>query len=145
MPTKKKKPTTSSPIKLNGKYYYACGKRKTSIARVRLYKGTGKVVINGKDGREHIKIDELIGTMLAPLKLVKKAKDFDISAKVVGGGPTGQAEAIRHGIAKALLEFDAELRTPLKKAGYITRDSRTKERKKYGLKKARRAPQWSKR
>ncbi len=141
----KKDETTTSPIKLSGKYYYACGKRKTSVARVRLYKGTGKIVINNQEGREYLKVNELIGAMLAPLKLVKKVKDFDISAKVLGGGPTGQAEAIRHGIAKALLEYDAELRTTLKKAGYLTRDSRTKERKKYGLKKARRAPQWSKR
>ncbi len=141
----KEETTKESPIKLTGKYHYACGKRKTATARVRLYKGTGKIVINKQDAKQYLKVQDLIGIMTAPLKLVKKAKEFDISAKVVGGGQAGQAEAIRHGIAKALLEYDPELRTPLKKAGYITRDSRTKERKKYGLKKARRAPQWSKR
>ncbi|EKD47827.1 MAG: 30S ribosomal protein S9, partial [uncultured bacterium] len=125
---------------MSEKYYSACGKRKTSIARVRLYKGTGKIIINERDAKEYLKIKELIGVMKSPLKLVKKEKDFDISVKVTGGGPTGQAEAIRHGISKALLEYDAELRPILKKGGYLTRDPRIKERKKYGLKKARRAP-----
>jgi len=144
MPTKKEE-TTSQAIKLSGKYDYAAGKRKTAIARVRLHKGTGKIIINGKDAKEYIKVNELVSVMKAPLKLVKKAKEFDVSAKVLGGGQSGQAEAIRHGIAKALMEHDPELRPTLKKAGYITRDSRIKERKKYGLRKARRAPQWSKR
>ncbi len=142
---KKEEKTAEAPAKLSGKYNAACGKRKTAVARVRLYKGTGKFIINDQDAKKYISVNELMGVMLSPLKLVKKAKDFDISAKVSGGGKSGQAEAIRHGIAKALLEYDVELRPMLKKAGYITRDSRIKERKKYGLRKARRAPQWSKR
>lgn len=135
----------SDPAKFSGKYYYACGKRKTAVARVRLYKGTGKIIVNDQDIKQYLTIKDLLEVIRAPLALSKKEKDFDISAKVTGGGPAGQAEAIRHGIAKALLEYDADLRPPLKKAGYLTRDSRTKERKKYGLKRARRAPQWSKR
>ncbi|MBU1018342.1 MAG: 30S ribosomal protein S9 [Patescibacteria group bacterium] len=136
---------TDSPVKFSGKYYYACGKRKTSIARVRLYKGTGKVIINGKDSKDYLPTSDLLEILKSPAKLVKKDKDFDISAKVLGGGSVGQAEAIRHGVAKALLVFDPELRPALKKAGFITRDSRIKERKKYGLKRARKSPQWSKR
>lgn len=134
-----------SAAKFTGKYYYGCGKRKTSVARVRLYKGTGKIIVNDKDIKQYLAIKDMLEVIKAPLKLVKKDKDFDISVKVIGGGPVGQAEAIRHGISRALLNFDTELRPPLKKAGYISRDSRVKERKKYGLKKARRAPQWSKR
>ncbi len=141
----KKDDKQADQIKLTGKYHYACGKRKRAIARVRLHKGTGKVIINGKDSKEVLKPQSLLGVLKAPLKLVKKDKDFDVSALVVGGGSTGRAEAIRHGIAKALLEFDPELRSALKKAGYITRDARIKERKKPGLRKARRSPQWSKR
>jgi len=137
METKKK---TSS-----GKHYYACGKRKTSIARVKLYKGTGKITINDKDAKEYITIKELIHVIKSPLKLTKKENDFDIIAQVEGGGPCSQADAIRHGIAKALSGYDTEMRLPLKKAGHITRDSRIKERKKPGLRRARRSPQWSKR
>lgn len=138
-------PKEKASIKLTGKHHYACGKRKRAIARIKLRKGTGKITINGKDIKEYIKVETLIPLIKTPLKLVKKENDFDITAKVEGGGQKGQAEAIRHGISKALLEYDAEMRLTLKKAGLITRDARIKERKKFGLKRARRAPQWSKR
>ncbi|MFA6528934.1 MAG: 30S ribosomal protein S9 [Candidatus Gracilibacteria bacterium] len=138
-------PKKETPIKLTGKYDYACGKRKRAIARVKLQKGTGKITVNGKDVKEYIKVGALIPLIKTPLKLVKKENDFDVVAVVKGGGQKGQAEAIRHGISKALLEYDSELRLTLKKAHLITRDSRIKERKKFGLKRARRAPQWSKR
>ena len=128
-----------------GHYFYATGKRKTSIARVRLYeKGKGDIQVN-----EHDLADYFFGTLItgvkAPLKLSNTLKTFDIHVKVVGGGVHSQADAVCHGISKALLEYDPALRQVLKKAGLITRDSRTKERKKYGLKRARRAPQWAKR
>lgn len=129
----------------SGTYFYANGKRKTAVARVRLYKGNGRVVVNGKEAREYFSTDEMINVFLAPLALVNLSKDFDISAVVSGGGIQGQAEALRHGISMALLEFDANLRSLLKPEGYLTRDSRSKERKKPGLHRARRAPQFSKR
>ena len=129
----------------SGTYFYANGKRKTAVARVRLYKGNGRVVVNGKDAREYFTTEEMINIFMAPLALVKMEKQFDISAMVSGGGVQGQAEALRHGISMALLEFDSSLRSILKPEGYLTRDSRAKERKKPGLHKARRAPQFSKR
>ena len=113
--------------------YYGTGRRKSSVARVYLVPGTGKVTINKKDMDEYFGYDTL------------KVDKFDVLVNVHGGGYTGQAGAIRHGIARALLEADPEFRPALKKAGYLTRDPRMKERKKYGLKKARRAPQFSKR
>ncbi len=119
-------------------FCYAHGSRKRASARVRLYKGSGKIVINGKE----VTPSSLV---LAPLALCGLEKKFDISAHVVGGGITGQQEAIRHGIARALVIFDADLRSTMRKAGYLTRDPREKERKKPGLKRARRAPQWQKR
>ena len=128
-----------------GRYFYANGKRKTSVARVRLYEnGKGDIVINEKPIKEYF-FGALIGNVTAPLKLTSTTKNFDISIKVIGGGISSQSEAARHGIAKALLEFDPELRGVLKKEGLLTRDSRVKERKKFGLKRARRAPQFSKR
>ncbi len=133
-------------LTFSGKYYYANGKRKTAIARVRLYeKGQGRIVVNEQPYRKYLTIEETFDIVQIPLRLTSHLKDFDISAVVTGGGTHAQAEAIRHGIAKALVEFDPALRSTLKKAGLLTRDSRSKERKKYGLKKARRAPQFSKR
>lgn len=130
---------------MDGRYFYATGKRKTSVARVRLYeKGKGDIVINDSSIEDYF-FDTLISSVKAPLKLCSLVKSFDVSVKVVGGGVHSQADAVCHGISKALLEYDPELRQSLKRAGYLTRDSRTKERKKYGLKKARRAPQWAKR
>jgi small subunit ribosomal protein S9 len=127
-------------------YYYANGKRKTSVARVRLYaKGEGNMEINGKSAKEYLTVSTLLGTIKEPLKVLNLDKDFDITIRVVGGGTRGQADAMRHGIAKALLEYDPLLRPQLKKLGFLTRDSRKVERKKPGLKKARKAPQWAKR
>ncbi len=127
-------------------YYYGTGKRKTSVARVRLYKnGKGDITINDKVGTEYLTPSSLINTLIVPLKLTSLTKKFDISVKVEGGGKVSQAEAIRHGVSRALLKYDESLRATLKKAGLLTRDPRVKERKKPGLKKARRAPQFSKR
>lgn len=135
----------SDAMTFNGTYFYANGKRKAAVARVRLYKGNGRVVVNGMDAREYFGIEESINVFMAPLALIGSEKQYDISAMVEGGGKRGQAEAIRHGISKALLEVDIENRSRLKPEGFLTRDSRTKERKKFGLHKARRAPQFSKR
>jgi|WetSurMetagenome_2_1015567.scaffolds.fasta_scaffold215470_2 small subunit ribosomal protein S9 len=127
-------------------YFYAAGKRKTAIARVRLYpKGKGIITVNDKPLTEYFKLITSMGVITSPLKLSGLTKDFDISVKVEGGGTSAQADAIRHGISKALLTFNDNLRTTLKKAGFLTRDARIKERKKPGLKRARRAPQFSKR
>jgi small subunit ribosomal protein S9 len=128
----------------SGTYFYANGKRKTAVARVRLYKGTGLIVINDKDAKEYLGQD-LLSVIQEPLKLTNTIKDFNISVKVAGGGLAGQADAIRHGIARALIVADSDHRAVLKPEGYLTRDSRIKERKKFGLRKARRAPQFSKR
>ena len=125
--------------------YYGTGRRKSSVARVYLVPGTGKVTINKKDMDEYFGFDTLKVIARQPLELTSTADKFDVLVNVRGGGYTGQAGAIRHGIARALLEADPELRPVLKKAGFLTRDPRMKERKKYGLKKARRAPQFSKR
>jgi len=134
-----------SLMKRDGHYFYANGKRKTSVARVRLYEnGKGEIVVNNKPFTEYF-FGELIGSIKAPLKIANALKLFDITALVEGGGVSSQADALRHGISKALLEYDPELRSQLKKAGFLTRDSRVKERKKPGLKRARRAPQWAKR
>lgn len=129
----------------SGKYYYANGKRKCAIARVRLYKGTGTITINEKSAQEYFPVKVLLGLIKTPLKLINAEKEFDIVATVQGGGVIAQADALRHGIAKALVEIDATNKTTLKKAKLITRDSRVKERKKFGLKRARKAPQFSKR
>lgn len=132
-------------MQLGRNYFYANGKRKTSVARVRLYaEGKGDILVNGKPMKEYF-FGALVGNVLAPLKLVDLQKSFDITVVVTGGGVSSQADAVRHGIAKALLEYDPNLRLTLKKAGLLTRDSRVKERKKFGLKRARRAPQWAKR
>ena len=125
--------------------YYGTGRRKKSIARVRLVPGTGVVTINKRDIEDYFGLDTLKLIVRQPLEATGLASKFDVIATVVGGGVTGQAGAIRHGIARALLQVDAENRPILKKNGYLTRDPRMKERKKYGLKAARRAPQFSKR
>lgn len=127
-------------------YYYGTGKRKTAVARVRLYKnGKGDLTVNDVEGNKYFPLSSLHATIQAPLKLTSLNKKFDISVKVDGGGVVAQAEAVRHGVARALLKFDESLRITLKRAGFLTRDSRVKERKKPGLKRARRAPQFSKR
>ena len=126
--------------------YYGTGRRKSSVARVRLVPGNGKVTINGRDIDDYFGLDTLKVIVRQPLTLTQTVSKFDVIAKVEGGGFTGQAGAIRHGIARALLEVDEDaFRADLKSAGFLTRDSRMKERKKYGLKAARRAPQFSKR
>lgn len=121
------------------------GRRKTSVARVRLVSGSGKIVVNGKDVGEYFGRPVLETIVRTPLQLVKAEDRFDVYANVQGGGVAGQAGAVRHGIARALLDVDDEFRIPLKRAGFLTRDPRMKERRKYGLKKARKAPQFSKR
>ncbi len=126
-------------------YFYGTGRRKTSVARVRLYPGTGNVTVNGKDIQDYFGLETLRVIAKQPLALTELESKFDVVADIKGGGFTGQAGALRHGIARALVNSDRELRKTLKKAGYLTRDPRMKERKKYGLKKARRAPQFSKR
>ncbi|MBR5113196.1 MAG: 30S ribosomal protein S9 [Clostridia bacterium] len=126
-------------------YYYGTGRRKSSVARVRVYPGTGKITINERDIDDYFGLETLKLIVRQPLAITDTAEKFDIVCRVAGGGVTGQAGAIRHGIARALLQFDEELRSPLKKAGLLARDPRMKERKKYGLKGARRAPQFSKR
>jgi len=135
--------TVSYEAKL--KSFYGTGRRKHSVARVRLYPGSGNVTINGRSIDEYFGLDTLKLIVRQPLELTETGAQFDIVCTVAGGGVTGQAGAIRHGVARALLQFNAELRPALKKAGYLTRDPRMKERKKYGLKAARRASQFSKR
>lgn len=132
-------------VKFKGKYISATGRRKTAVAMVRLYeKGSGIIIVNGKKVIDYFSAD-LLTIVNQPMKLTGRIKDFDFSILVRGGGKRGQAEAIRHGIACALVKIDKELRPSLKTKGMLTRDSRKKERKKPGLKKARKAPQWSKR
>ena len=126
-------------------YFYGTGRRKSSVARVRVYAGTGKIRINDRDIDDYFGLETLKLIVRQPLALTDTAEKFDIVCRVGGGGVTGQAGAIRHGIARALLQYDENLRPALKKAGFLTRDPRMKERKKYGLKGARRAPQFSKR
>ena len=125
--------------------YYGTGRRKSSVARVYLTPGTGKITINKKDMDDYFGLDTLKLIVNQPFVVTNTVGKYDVLVNVRGGGYTGQAGAIRHGISRALLEADAETRPSLKKAGYLTRDSRMKERKKYGLKAARRAPQFSKR
>lgn len=125
--------------------YYGTGRRKSSVARVYLVPGTGKITINKKDIEEYFGLDTLKLIVRQPLETTGTTGKFDVIVNVHGGGTTGQAGAIRHGISRALLEADEDFRTPLKRAGFLTRDPRMKERKKPGLKAARRAPQFSKR
>ena len=124
--------------------YDATGSRKSSVARVRLVPGTGKVTVNGRDGKEYFGREALLNMALTPFKVTDTVDHFDVIARINGGGISGQAGALRHGISRALLEA-GEYRAELKKAGFLTRDARVVERKKYGLKKARKRPQFSKR
>ena len=125
--------------------YYGTGRRKKSVARVRLYAGEGKITINNRDIDDYFGLETLKLIVRQPLELTETTGKFDIVCTVAGGGVSGQAGAIRHGISRALLQTGDEVRPILKKAGFLTRDPRMKERKKYGLKAARRAPQFSKR
>ena len=126
-------------------YFYGTGRRKKSVARVRVYPGTGKITINDRSIDDYFGLETLKLIVRQPLALTGTTEKFDIVCRVNGGGVTGQAGAIRHGLSRALLQYDEALRPALKKAGVLTRDPRMKERKKYGLKGARRAPQFSKR
>lgn len=126
-------------------YFYGTGRRKKSVARVRLYPGSGQVTVNDRDIDDYFGLETLKVIVRQPLVLTGTESRFDIVTKVAGGGVSGQAGAIRHGLARALLQTGEDYRTILKRAGFLTRDPRMKERKKYGLKAARRAPQFSKR
>ncbi len=135
-----------STQKKSGLYFYANGKRKTAVALVRLYPGgKGTITINKKSIDDFLTVKTLLSTIKSPFKVTDTSNKFDVVVEVRGGGVVSQAEAIRHGIAKGLIKYNELLRPALKKVGLITRDSRTKERKKYGLHRARRAPQFSKR
>ena len=125
--------------------YSATGKRKQSIARVRLFPGEGKIIVNSRDFKEFFKRESLITIIMEPFRLTNTENAYDVIADLSGGGISGQAGALRHSISKALLEINEEYRPILKREGFLTRDSRVKERKKYGLKKARKRPQFSKR
>ena len=126
-------------------YFYGTGRRKKSVARVRVYAGTGKITINNRDIDDYFGLETLKLVVRQPLALTGLTEKFDIVCTVAGGGVTGQAGAIRHGLSRALLQYDENLRPALKKAGFLTRDRRMKGRKKDGLKAARRAPRFSKR
>ena len=126
-------------------YFYGTGRRKNSVARVRVYNGTGKITINDRDIDDYFGLEPRKLIVRQPLAVAGVEGKFDIVVRVAGGGVSGQAGAIRHGLSRALLVYDENLRGELKKAGFLTRDPRMKERKKYGLKAARRAPQFSKR
>lgn len=144
----KKEDEDTAPIELDSKkgYIPSVGRRKTAIARVRLIKnGTGKIIINGKEFDKYFTVFDLRKQVTEPLVVVGQADAVDVSVKIVGGGMRGQAEAIRQGISRSLIQLNPTFRKSLKKLGYLKRDPRKKERKKPGLKKARRAPQWSKR
>jgi len=126
-------------------FFYGTGKRKTSVSRTRLYKGTGTITVNGRELGDYFPRATLQMIIRQPLKLTKTLEKFNIACRVTGGGLSGQAQAVRHGISRALLEFDPEMRGVLKRAGFLTRDSRVKERKKYGQRGARARFQYSKR
>ncbi len=126
-------------------YFAAVGRRKTSVARVRLVPGTGEIVVNGKPVDQYFGGEIWTAQVQEPFHAVNQVGRYNVDAKVIGGGRSGQAGAIRHAVARALLASDDELRSPLRKAGLLTRDARMKERKKYGLKRARKAPQYTKR
>lgn len=126
-------------------YFYGTGRRKSSVARVRVYPGTGTITINDRDIDDYFGLETLKLIVRQPLELTKTLGKYDIVCRVAGGGVSGQAGAVRHGLSRALLQAGDDIRPILKKAGFLTRDPRMKERKKYGLKAARRAPQFSKR
>jgi small subunit ribosomal protein S9 len=127
------------------RYFYGTGRRKTAVARVRLYPGTGEIIVNEKPVQEYFQREAHLFLVRTPLEVSKMAGQFNVMVKVGGGGQTGQAGAVQHGIARALLEADPELRQTLREHGLLTRDPRMKERKKAGLKRARKAPQYTKR
>ena len=127
------------------KYFYGTGRRKEAVARVRIIPGKGKITINDRTIEEFFGLETLRMIVKQPLVVTNNESKYDVIVKVIGGGYTGQAGAIRHGLSRALLQANEENRSVLKKSGFLTRDSREKERKKYGLKKARKAPQFSKR
>ncbi len=165
MPETAKKPRTTKPAathraakavraakehkapapKAHGKYFEAVGRRKTATARVRLFEGSGKLTINGREGKKYLPLSRLVADAVAPLTNLKIEGEWDITAKVMGGGTHAQAGAIRLGVARAIVKKNAEWKKRLRVLGFLTRDSRMVERKKYGLKKARRRPQWAKR
>ncbi len=130
-----------------GEYYYGMGRRKTAVARVRLFpNGNGSITVNGRNAKAYFGPREsLNATLVAPMRLLEVAEQYDMTVRVVGGGTNGQAGAIRHAVARALLRVNPEWKPALRKAGYLTRDPRMKERKKPGLKRARKAPQYTKR
>ena len=128
-----------------GNYNYGTGRRKSSVARVFIKRGTGKIVINGRDLNDFFKRETGSMVVMQPLQLTENTETFDIMVNVAGGGESGQAGAVRHGITRALIDYDANLKSVLSNAGLVTRDAREVERKKVGLKKARRAKQFSKR
>jgi small subunit ribosomal protein S9 len=138
-------PTTHTPAASKARYTEATGRRKTAIARVRISAGNGKVTVNDKDLKGYFTLPRLMAAAISPLVQLNLAKDFDVSVHVSGGGINAQAEAVRHGISQAIVMKDAAWKPRLRAMGYMTRDSRMVERKKYGLRKARRAPQWAKR
>lgn len=141
-----KKESEAEKKRVRHSYLYAVGRRKKAVARVRLFKkGEGKITVNDKEYDKYFPTFELRQTITQPLEALGKLKEFNLSIKVAGGGPSGQAEAARHGIARALVVFEKDFRKVLKHQGYLRRDPRRKERKKPGLKRARRAPQFSKR
>ena len=139
---KKDEPTIVKP---HERYIEGIGRRKTAVARVRITKGHGAVLVNEKNVNDYFGIDRLRQAAVAPLQSMKIADKFDVSAKVSGGGIMAQAEAVRHGLARALVLPNSDFKKRLRNLGFLTRDPRMVERKKYGLKKARRAPQWKKR
>ncbi len=130
-----------------GEYYYGMGRRKTSVARVRLYpNGSGRIIVNGREFQHYFgNRESVVAIALAPLRLLDLTSAYDISVRVLGGGMTGQAGAMRHALARALLRVNPDWKNTLRKAGFLTRDPRMKERKKPGLKRARKAPQYTKR
>ena len=141
----KKVRKTTKKATAKAQEFLGTGRRKCSVARVRIAVGTGKITINEQDINEYFELETLKTIVKQPLVLTETLNNVDVVVNIYGGGKSGQAGAIRHGITRALMEFRPELRADLKKAGFVTRDARKKERKKYGLKKARRAPQFSKR
>ncbi len=129
-----------------GDYYYAVGRRKTAVARVRLFaNGDGSITVNGKNAQAYFGREAHVATVASPLRLLELGDTYTITVRVLGGGVSGQAGAVRHGLARALVRMNADFKAALRKAGYLTRDPRMKERKKYGLKRARKAPQYTKR
>jgi small subunit ribosomal protein S9 len=130
----------------DNKYFYGVGRRKSAVARVRLYPGQGNIVVNNRSAQDYFGGRDVFQTVISePLRLTNTFDRFNLQVRVVGGGQSGQADAIRHAISRALVDFDQELRPVLKQSGLLTRDARVKERKKVGLKRARKAPQYTKR